>query len=94
MSRYAIALKRPKYSKIETRASYSICFTTFLMVQFVVMASDLLILGAIIAAFSYLSIISWGIAFFALAQWAKAGAFQFWKKENIKKFYRIMCIHE
>lgn len=94
MSRYAITLKKPKYSKIETRASYSICFTTFLMVQFTVMASDLLILGAIIVALSHPSILSWGIVLFALAQWAKAGAFQFWKKENILKFYRVMCIHE
>ena len=94
MSRYTIALKKPEYPKIYATTARTLCFTTFLMIQITVMATDLLILGVIIAALSYLSIISWGIALFALTQWGKSGAFLSWKKKNIKKFYRVMCTNE
>jgi hypothetical protein len=59
------------------------------------MATDLFILGLIATVFIYpaIGIFSYVIAFIALGAWQKT-AFIAWKKENILKFYRMICVYD
>lgn len=90
MSRYAIAIGKPKYSKVTQRSAQVFCFSVFLMTQALVMSTDLLLLGMVVGSV-YLGPLGIVLGILTLSQWIKSGAFVAWKKENIKKMYKAMC---
>lgn len=91
MSRYTIAINKPIYPS----AFYYLCLVFFIMTQLTTMATDFIILGLVAMVFIYpaAGIIGYIIAFIALGTWRKT-AFMAWKKENIIKFYKVMCVYE